>query len=130
MSKRLNAAQREMLHYIRGYPDWLAEINTIADTRQAITYDDDKVQTSPEDKMLELALRMDELYDKVSKVEASLTAVYPDEIRTDARMCFCYGRRSMLPKYKFYKLRRIFANNLLRVFGRDIDDGTDEHSRR
>ena len=130
MSKRLNAAQREMLHYIRGYPDWLAEINTIADTRQAITYDDDKVQTSPEDKMLELALRMDELYDKVSKVEASLMAVYPDEIRTDARMCFCYGRRSMLPKYKFYKLRRIFANNLLRVFGRDIDDGTDEHSRR
>ena len=120
MSKRLNAAQREMLHYIRGYPDWIAEINTIADTRQAITYDDDKVQTSPEDKMLELALRMDELYDKVSKVEASLTAVYPDEIRTDARMCFCYGRRSMLPKYKFYKLRRIFANNLLRVFGRDM----------
>ena len=120
MSKRLNAAQREILHYIRGYPDWIAEINTIADTRQAITYDDDKVQTSPEDKMLELALRMDELYDKVSKVEASLTAVYPDEIRTDARMCFCYGRRSMLPKYKFYKLRRIFANNLLRVFGRDM----------
>ncbi len=123
MSKRLNAAQREMLHYIRGYPDWIAEINTIADTRQAITYDDDKVQTSPEDKMLELALRMDELYDKVSKVEASLTAVYPDEIRTDARMCFCYGMRSELPKYKFYKLRRIFANNLLRVFGRDFDDG-------
>lgn len=122
MSKRLNAAQREMLHYIRGYPDWIAEINTIADTRQAITYDDDKVQTSPEDKMLELALRMDELYDKVSKVEASLTAVYPDEIRQDARMCFCYGRRSELPKYKFYKLRRIFANNLLRVFGRDIDE--------
>lgn len=72
--------------------------------------------------MLELALRMDELYDKVSKVEASLTAVYPDAIRQDARMCFCYGRRSELPKYKFYKLRRIFANNLLRVFGRDIDE--------
>lgn len=123
MSKRLSAAQREILHYIRGYPDWIAEINTIADTRQAITYDDDKVQTSPEDKMLELALRMDELYDKVSKVEASLMAVYPDGIRQDARMCFCYGRRSMLPKYKFYKLRRIFANNLLRVFGRDFDDG-------
>ena len=122
MSKRLNAAQREILHYIRGYPDWITEINTIADTRQAITYDDDKVQTSPEDKMLELALRMDELYDKVSKVEASLMAVYPDEIRTDARMCFCYGMRSELPKYKFYKLRRIFANNLLRVFGRDFDE--------
>ena len=120
MSKRLNAAQREILHYIRGYPDWITEINTIADTRQAITYDDDKVQTSPEDKMLELALRMDELYDKVSKVEASLMAVYPDEIRTDARMCFCYGMRSELPKYKFYKLRRIFANNLLRVFGKDM----------
>ena len=43
MSKRLNEAQREILHYIRGYPDWIAEINTIADTRQAITYDDDKV---------------------------------------------------------------------------------------
>jgi hypothetical protein len=125
MSKRLNAAQREMLHYIRGYPDWIAEINTIADTRQAITYDDDKVQTSPEDKMLELALRMDELYDKVSKVEASLTAVYPDEIRQDARMCFCYGKRSEFRekhKSKFYKYRRAFANNLLRVFRRDIDE--------
>lgn len=116
--KKLNAAQREILIYIRNYPDWMAEINTIADTRQAITYDSDKVQTSPQDRMLELAVRIDELSDKVSKVEASLQAVYlKEELIWDARSCFCYGKQSTLPKYEFYKRRRAFANNLLKMFG-------------
>ena len=120
MNKKLNHAQREILRYIRHYPDWVAEINTIADTRQAITYDDDKVQTSPQDRMLELAIRIDKLYDKVAKVEDSLMAVYPEEIRQDARMCFCWGWHSKLPKYKFYKYRRAFANNLLHEFRKDM----------
>lgn len=119
MSKKLTQAQREILKYIRGYPDWEAEINMVADMRQAITYDKDPVQTSPEgDKLIEMIIRMDELYDRVSKVEASLHAVFlQDERIWDARSHFCYGKPTLMTDYELRKYRKMLANNLLRMFG-------------
>ena len=45
--------------FCRCYPLWVKELQTLPDSSRAITYDKDKVQTSPMDQMLEALSEID-----------------------------------------------------------------------
>lgn len=59
------------VHFCKQYPAWLAELSIQPDTSKAITYDRDRVQTSPNgDGVVNIAIRRAELSRKVKLVES------------------------------------------------------------
>lgn len=117
---KLTQEQAEILNYIRNYPSWIDTIETMS-TVKAIQYDADKVQTSPEDTMLNIALQIEDYEERIRKVERCLAYVYEtDELISRARKAFCYGVLRAMTKYEYYSRRRLLAMCLLEVFGDDI----------
>ncbi len=113
---RLTEEQTKILQYIRQYPDWLNSAVTMSTVR-AIQYDGDKVQTSPEDMMLNIALQIEDYEERIQKVERCLATVYQtDTMISRARKRYCYGIRSALSNYDYYSRRRLMADCLLEVF--------------
>ena len=68
---KLNAAELlQVLGYVRMYKQWLDEYNSLADMRQAIRYDTDKVQTSGDsDPLLDHVARMTKLSTRIGIIE-------------------------------------------------------------
>lgn len=118
---KLTEAERGVLKYIKHYPEWVSEVDTLADMRNAITYDSDKVQTSPNgDIVIDIALRIEAAQEKIDKVNAALAIVYlTDERVNSMRRVFCYGDKPNMRKREFYSLRKMFASTLLEVFYED-----------
>ncbi len=113
----LTEAQERILKYIRHYPEWVDSIETMSTVR-AIQYDGDKVQTSPEDTMLAMALQIEDYEERIQKVEKCLKAVFEtDDYIIRARKAFCYGIKRKLTKYEYYSRRRLFAEKLMEAFG-------------
>lgn len=113
---RLTDEQNKILRYIRQYPDWLNSAVTMSTVR-AITYDTDKVQTSPEDMMMNIALQIEDYEERIEKVERCLAHVYQtDGMISKARRAFCYGIPKAMTKYEYYSRRRLLADCLLEVF--------------
>lgn len=112
----LTRDEREMLRYIRHYPEWVADIETIS-TARAISYDGDRVQTSPDDVMLNIAIRIEEDQEKIDKVERCLMRVYvKDNLINQMRGVFCYGQKIRMRKQTFCRMRRVFASELVKEF--------------
>lgn len=113
---RLSDEQTRILRYIRHYPDWLNSAVTMSTVR-AIQYDTDKVQTSPEDAMLSIALQIEDYEERIAKVDRCLAHVYQtDGMIIKARKAFCYGIKKALSNYEYYSRRRMLADCLLEVF--------------
>lgn len=114
--KALTEEQNRILRYIRQYPDWLNSAVTMSTVR-AIQYNTDKVQTSPEDAMYNIAVQIEDYEERINKVERCLATVYrTDTMINKARKAFCYGQKNVLTFYEYYSRRRMFANCLLEVF--------------
>lgn len=118
---KLTEAERGVLNYIKHFPEWVSEVNTLADMRNAITYDSDKVQTSPNgDIVMDVALRIEAAQEKIDKVNSALVMVYQTDERVNSmRRVFCYGDKTRMRVREFYSLRKAFASALLEVFYAD-----------
>lgn len=120
----LTKDQREILRYIRHYPEWVSDIETIS-TARAISYDGDRVQTSPDDVMLNIAIRIEEDQEKIDRVERCLLRVYiTDTLINQMRGVFCYGQKPRGKRQTFYRMRRVFASELVKEF-KEIRDERD-----
>lgn len=120
----LTKDQREILRYIRHYPEWVSDIETIS-TARAISYDGDRVQTSPDDVMLNIAIRIEEDQEKIDRVERCLLRVYAtDTLINQMRGVFCYGQKPRGKRQTFYRMRRVFASELVKEF-KEIRDERD-----
>ncbi len=115
---RLTREERKMLQYIRHYPDWVNKVDTLADMRSAITYDADRVQSSPsDDGLLEIAIQIEYAQDRIDWVEKSLRRVYnTDEKVSFMRQVWCYGYRKGIDHNKIYRGHKMFASELLRTY--------------
>lgn len=112
----MTSDEREILRYIRHYPEWISDIETIS-TAWAISYDGDRVQTSPDDVMLNIAIRIEEDQEKIDKVERCLMRVYmTDTLIDQMRGVFCYGQKPRIKRQTFYRMRRVFASELVKEF--------------
>lgn len=120
----LTKDQREILRYIRHYPEWVSDIETIS-TARAISYDGDRVQTSPDDVMLNIAIRIEEDQEKIDRVERCLLRVYAtDTLINQMRGVFCYGQKPRGKRQTFFRMRRVFASELVKEF-KEIRDERD-----
>ena len=115
MSMKLTHDERKMLSYVRRYPEWVDAINTMS-TVHAIAYDGDKVQTSPQDMMLDIAIKIEDYQERINKVEYALRAAYvTDEMVNKMRLVWCYGKRD-LNRYEIYRGHKLFARILVDKF--------------
>ena len=83
-----------VIHYSLCYPEWVAEINALRDTRGAIRYDKDKVQTSNNyDSTSETALRTLRIVNKVETIDTIIDEVAKEYGLSDwLRLGVCYGK--------------------------------------
>lgn len=88
---KLTPQQRKARRYAQNYPYLEAKVDALADMRQAIRYDVDKVQTSPEDKMLERAIEMDVCTSAMRKIDHSLWIAFGVDMEP-AKQVICYQR--------------------------------------
>lgn len=118
---KLSEKEKHILEYIRRYPEWVSIVTTLCDMRSAITYDADKVQTSPNgDTVIDLVVQIEAAQERIDKVERCLTYVFKtDDYISRARKAFCYGIKRELTRYEYYSRRRMFAVCLLEVFGNE-----------
>ena len=80
------------IHYALQYRDWVALLGAERDTRGAIRYDKDRVQTSGDyDSTSETAIRMLELQSKVDKVDKIINQVADEGMQKYLRFSVCYG---------------------------------------
>ncbi|MBR4406035.1 MAG: hypothetical protein IKT30_06645 [Bacteroidaceae bacterium] len=116
---RLSKEEKKMLQYIRHYPEWVNMVETLVDMRSAITYDADKVQTSPSpDGVLEVAMQIEFAQDRIDMVEKSLNQTYKtDGLINAMRDIWCYGRRESASKRFIYRSSKAFAQALLDNYG-------------
>ena len=115
------------IHYALRYPYLIAELETVAsaDTGQAIQYDKPVVQTSGGyDPVSTIAIKREEIQDKIDKINGALEKVAPDEIeRKYLMMGVCYGAnywqldRQGIPfgKSRYYKMRKMFYFILAKI---------------
>lgn len=119
---KLTHDERKALSYIRHYPDWVHMIEDIS-TVHAIAYDTDKVQTSPQDEMLDLAIRIEDYQERINKVECALREAYRTDEKVNAmRQVWCYGRRDLLRKSEVYRGHKVFAQLLVDKFLKGDDE--------
>lgn len=81
------------IHYSLRYPLWKQELESMADTSRAITYDKDKVQTSNDyDSTFEAAVRISEsdMQRKVKLIDDTITLVACG-IDEYLKLGVCYG---------------------------------------
>ena len=81
------------IHYALQYRDWKAYLEAERDTRGAIRYDKDRIQTTNDyDSTSETAMRMVEITEKVSKVDKCIESSCEDEVMEKwLRLGVCYG---------------------------------------
>lgn len=80
------------IHYALQYRDWRLTLDADRDTRGAIRYDKDRVQTSGDyDSTSETAIRMLDLQDKVDKIDKIINTVADEGMQRYLRMSVCYG---------------------------------------
>ena len=119
---KLTHEQDRILKYIRHYPEWVDTIETMS-TARAIAYDSDKVQTSPQDLMIQMAIQIEDYEERIRKVERCLAYVFEtDQAIIRARKAYCYGILKDMTKYEYYSHRRLLAVCLLEVFKDEYED--------
>lgn len=88
------------IHYALQYKDWKAMLKADRDTRGAIRYDKDRVQTSGDyDSTSETAIKMIEIERKVEMIDGIITDTVSSEVMQD------YLRRSVCYGFTFYQLQ-------------------------
>lgn len=113
------------IHYSLRYPLWKEEVDTMADTSRAITYDKDKVQTSSDyDSTYEAAVRISDSYamQKIKLIDDLLTLV-AGTMDTWLRLGVCYGltfnqlKGKGMPceKDMYYTMRRRYYYELVKL---------------
>lgn len=104
------------IHYALRYPLWVAEMQTNADTRGAIRYDKDRVQTSNDfDSTQAVGIKRVELSEKIKIVEDTIEES-ADGMNYYLRLGVCYGltfdqlKGKGIPceRKKYYQIRRKF----------------------
>lgn len=88
------------IHYALQYRDWKASLEANRDTRGAIRYDKDRIQTSGDyDSTSETAIRMIELERKVNLIDDCINiACDGSSLENFIRLGVCYG-------FTFYQLK-------------------------
>lgn len=111
----MTPAEQEMLSYIRHYPEWWAIVQSEADSRQAIRYDLDKIQCSPNgDGVFNLAMQINDCETRILKVEHCLWDVGRVNTRVDLlRDVFCYGELGLMKAAMYYKWRKRLVKRLM-----------------
>lgn len=81
------------IHYALQYRDWKAYLDAERDTRGAIRYDKDRIQSSNNyDSTSETAMRMVEMDDKVAKIDSCIELACENEVMEKwLRLGVCYG---------------------------------------
>lgn len=81
------------IHYALQYRDWKASLDANRDTRGAIRYDKDRIQTSNDfDSTSETAMRMVEIQEKVDKIDDCIEiACDGSHLNKWVRLGVCYG---------------------------------------
>ena len=80
------------IHYALQYRDWRVYLDTERDTRGAIRYDKDRVQTSGDyDSTSGTAIRMLEIQDKVDMIDGIIADICEEGMAKYLRMSVCYG---------------------------------------
>ena len=81
------------IHYALQYRDWRAELDADRDTRGAIRYDKDHVQTSGDyDSTSETAIRMVEIQRKCDMIDDCIKLACDGALRDEyVRLGVCYG---------------------------------------
>ena len=113
------------IHYSLRYPLWREEVDNMADTSKAITYDKDKVQTSfGYDSTFEAALRIAES-NKQHRIQMidDVIAMVADGMDYWLRLGVCYGltfdqlKGKGMPceKDKYYTMRRRYYFELIKI---------------
>ena len=81
------------IHYALQYRDWKALLDAERDTRGAIRYDKDRVQTSNDyDSTSATAIRMIELQNKVDRIDEIIDRVADAGMQEYLRKSVCYGQ--------------------------------------
>ena len=80
------------IHYALQYRDWKAMLDADRDTRGAIRYDKDRVQTSNDfDSTSTIAIKMVEIQRKVDLIDSIIEEVCEESIQKYLRLNVCYG---------------------------------------
>ena len=80
------------VHYALQYRDWRAYLDAERDTRGAIRYDKDRVQTSGDyDSTSATAIRMIEIQAKVDMINGIIDDICEDGMRKYLLLSVCYG---------------------------------------
>lgn len=123
---KLTEEEKRILHYVRcHYLEWIHEVETLSDSRVAIRYDLDRVQTSAtSDNVFELAMQIEHYQECIDKVERCLWNVYrTDQAVIKARRVLCLGEKpNRKHKTKFYAERKLFAQALYETFREEIEN--------
>ena len=112
------------VHYSLRYPLWKEEVEAMADTSKAITYDGDKVQTSGDfDSTFEAALKIAESdkQHKMTIIDETIRKVAPD-LEYYLRLGVCYGltfnqlkgKKMPCEKDTYYLIRRRYYYELVK----------------
>ena len=110
------------IHYALQYRDWKAELDANRDTRGAIGYDKDKVQTSGDyDSTSETAIRMVEIQRKCDLIDECIEiACDASNLDSFIRLGVCYGftvyqlldKKMPCGKNMYYQIRQRFYYEL------------------
>lgn len=111
------------LHYALQYRDWKAELDADRDTRGAIRYDKDRVQTSNDyDSTSATAIRMTEIEEKCALIDECIhIACDGSNLDNYVRLGVCYGftayqlitdQKMPCGKDLYYKIRQRFYYEL------------------
>jgi len=110
------------IHYAMQYRDWVAMLTADRDTRGAIRYDKDKIQTSNDyDSTSETAMRMVEIQRKVDMIDDTIAkACDGSNLDKWMRLGVCYGfnyfqlKEENIPcgKNMYYDIRQRFYYEL------------------
>lgn len=80
------------IHYALQYRDWKAYLDAERDTRGAIRYDKDRVQTSGDfDSTSTTAIKMVEIQAKVDMIDGIIDEICEEGMRKYLRKSVCYG---------------------------------------
>lgn len=110
------------IHYSLRYPLWKEEFNMIADTRGAIRYDKEKVQSTNDfDSTSEMAIRLSGIWDKMQLIDEVIKIAAEGTGLDDyLRLGVCYGltffqlkeRQIPCEKDMYYRIRRKYYYEL------------------
>jgi hypothetical protein len=105
------------VHWCLRYPSWVSELKLTPDTSRAITYDQEKVQTSGDyDPTVELAMRRAEISRKKTLLEDTVRACVPEALYNFMILHVGHGRTYFqlekeglnVSEYEFRKYKQKF----------------------